>query len=97
VNWYARCYPQQEAKLKKRKAPRAGEFGLTVEEAGAMIGLSHSAAYRAAKKGQIPTIRAGRCLVVPKAVWLRHLGIEPTTPAKPSKKKPRALADTLAA
>lgn len=73
---------------KKRKTPRGGEFGLTVEEAGAMIGLSHSASYRAAKKGQIPTIRAGRCLVVPKAIWLRQLGIDPDA-KRPDAKQPR--------
>jgi hypothetical protein len=59
----------------ERKKRAAGEFGLTVEDAGAMIGLSRSASYRAAGEGQIPTIRAGRSKIVPKAIWFRRLGL----------------------
>ena len=81
---------------KKRKSSRAGDFGLTVEEAGGMIGLSHGAAYRAAKKGQIPTIRAGRFLVVPKAIWLRQLGVEPDA-RRPDAKRRKAAENSATA
>jgi hypothetical protein len=37
----------------------------TVEAAGRVFGLSRAAAYRAAKRGDIPTLRLGRRLVVP--------------------------------
>jgi hypothetical protein len=36
-----------------------------VPEAGAMLGLCRNAAYAAAKRGDIPTIRIGRLLRVP--------------------------------
>ncbi|HEX2029556.1 MAG TPA: helix-turn-helix domain-containing protein [Nitriliruptorales bacterium] len=51
---------------------------LTVEEAGELLGLSRSSAYRAAARGEIPTIRLGRRLVVPSAKLLALVGIEPS-------------------
>ena len=47
---------------------------LTVVEAGRVLGLGRDAAYRAAKVGQIPTIQAGRRLVVPAQKLLALLG-----------------------
>jgi excisionase family DNA binding protein len=38
---------------------------LTVEEAGKVLGLGRSAAYGAAQRGELPTIRIGRKLLVP--------------------------------
>ena len=38
-----------------------------VPEAGAMIGLTKNGSYRAAASGDLPTIRIGRLLKVPKA------------------------------
>jgi hypothetical protein len=74
------------AAKKPAKAPQArirmamprprGEFGFTVPEAGRMIGLSTGSAYKAARNGEIPTVRIGSLLVVPKAAWLRKLGLE---------------------
>lgn len=49
---------------------------ITVEEAGRILGISRSAAYRAAKRGEIPTLRIGRRLVVPAAIFFRMLGID---------------------
>jgi excisionase family DNA binding protein len=46
---------------------------LDVPEAGALLGLGRNAAYAAAKKGDIPTIRIGRLLKVPKAAFDRLL------------------------
>ena len=42
-----------------------------VPEAGAMIGLGRNGSYEAAKRGEIPTIRVGRRLKVPKKTWDR--------------------------
>ena len=39
-----------------------------------MLRLSRGSAYEAAKTGQIPTIRIGRRLLVPRAMLLRMLG-----------------------
>jgi len=44
-----------------------------VPEAGAMLGLTRNASYDAAKRGDIPTIRFGKLLRVPKAAFHRML------------------------
>jgi excisionase family DNA binding protein len=40
---------------------------LSVEEAAAALGLGRAAAYLAAARGELPTVRIGRRLLVPKA------------------------------
>lgn len=40
---------------------------LTVEEAAASLGISRASAYEAVRRGEIPAIRIGRRLLVPKA------------------------------
>jgi len=47
---------------------------LTVEEAGRLLGLSRPSAYEAARVGQLPVIRIGRRLLVPRARLLAMLG-----------------------
>ncbi len=49
---------------------------LTVEEAGQLLGLSRSSAYRAAARGELPTLRLGRRLIVPTGRLLAMLGLE---------------------
>lgn len=46
---------------------------LTVPEAGKTLGIGRSAAYEAARTGQLPTIRIGRRLLVPSAALDRLL------------------------
>jgi excisionase family DNA binding protein len=46
---------------------------ITVEEAGKILGVSRNTAYTAVKRGEIPTIRLGRLLLVPKAAVDRML------------------------
>jgi hypothetical protein len=48
---------------------------ISVEDAEKLVGLSRSAAYRAAARGDIPTFRLGRRLYVPTARLLEMLGI----------------------
>jgi excisionase family DNA binding protein len=56
---------------------------LTIPEAARLVGISRSAGYRAAAKGEIPTIRIGRRLLVPTARllellgWSTEAGVEP--------------------
>ncbi|GAA2621972.1 helix-turn-helix domain-containing protein [Actinomadura fulvescens] len=50
---------------------------LTVPEAGRVLGLSRAAAYEAAKRGDLPTLRIGRRMVVPTAHLLGMLGLIP--------------------
>ena len=46
---------------------------LTVVEAAKELGISKGSAYEAARSGQIPTIRIGRRLIVPRAAFERML------------------------
>lgn len=48
---------------------------MPVERAGSFYGLGRSAAYDAAARGDIPTIRLGRRLMVPTATAARQLGL----------------------
>lgn len=48
---------------------------MDVTEAGALIGLGRSASYEAAKRGEIPTMRFGRRLRVPRAKFLEMFGV----------------------
>jgi len=50
----------------------------TVPEAGRLLGLGRNAAYDAAKRGDIPTLRIGRLLLVPKIPFHRMLGMTGT-------------------
>ena len=45
----------------------------TVEEAGEILGIGRSKAYEAANSGEIPVIRIGRRILVPKAALDRML------------------------
>jgi excisionase family DNA binding protein len=47
---------------------------ISVEHAAELLGVSRSAAYRAAKAGQLVTFRVGRRLLVPTAPLVRMLG-----------------------
>ncbi|GAB9242089.1 hypothetical protein [Bradyrhizobium diazoefficiens] len=59
--------------MKRRISDDDGVLTLEVPEAGAMVGLSRNASYEAAARGEIPTLRFGRLLKVPRAAWLRKL------------------------
>lgn len=54
---------------------------LTVERAAEILGVSRQSAYEGVKRGEIPSIRVGRRLIVPTAQLLRLLGVE--EPARP--------------
>lgn len=49
---------------------------LTIEEAASVLGIGRSAAYSAARRGEIPSLRLGRTIRVPTAALLEllHLG-----------------------
>ena len=53
---------------------------MSVEAAGQLLGISRSAAYRAANAGTLPALRVGRRLLVPTAKLHQLLGL-PTDPA----------------
>lgn len=54
---------------------------ISVEEAGRRLGVSRNTAYEAAARGEIPTIRIGRRLLVPVAPFERLLGLSAETEA----------------
>jgi excisionase family DNA binding protein len=39
----------------------------TVEEAAELLGISRNSAYEAVRKGEIPTIRLGRRILIPRS------------------------------
>lgn len=50
---------------------------ITVPEAGRMLGIGRDAAYAAAARGEIPTLKLGRRLVVPLPRLLDLVGAAP--------------------
>jgi excisionase family DNA binding protein len=66
---------QRENAAERRGQPPKQRVGYTVPEAGQMIGLSRPSAYDAARRGEIPTVRFGRRLIVPKLPWERKIGL----------------------
>ena len=61
---------------------------LTVEEAGRLLGVSRGLAYEAARRGEIPTIRLGRRLLVPRGRLLELVGAT----GSPEMREPAAFA-----
>ena len=47
---------------------------ITVEQAGALLGISRALAYEMARTGKLPVLRFGRRLVVPKKAIDNMLG-----------------------
>ena len=47
---------------------------ITIEEAASLLGIGRTAAYEAARRGQLPTRRLGRRLLVPVPALLDWLG-----------------------
>ena len=47
-----------------------GPLTISVPEAGTLLGISRALAYELAARGELPTLRLGRRLVVPRAALL---------------------------
>ena len=67
---YSHNAEAQELKVLARAQRRST---LTVEEAAEMLGLSRAFAYEAVSRGEIPSIRIGRRILVPKVALERLL------------------------
>jgi excisionase family DNA binding protein len=50
----------------------------TIEETARLLGIGRGTAYAAARAGDLPTVRLGRRLLVPRAALLELLGETPT-------------------
>lgn len=53
----------------------AAQATITVEQAAKVLGLGRTAAYEAARRGEFPTRRLGRRVVVPVPALLEWLGV----------------------
>ncbi len=51
---------------------------LTVAEAGELLGISRAFAYELVARGELPVIRLGRRVVVPKVALLALVGVDPS-------------------
>lgn len=56
--------------------PKTESLVMTVPEAGRKLGLGRNAAYEAAKRGEIPTIKFGKLIRVPVKAFERLLSGE---------------------
>ena len=52
----------------------AGKATITIEQTAEVLGLGRTAAYEAARRGELPTRRLGRRLLVPVPALLEWLG-----------------------
>lgn len=52
----------------------AGKATITIEQTARLLGLGRTAAYDAARRGELPTRRLGRRLLVPVPALLEWLG-----------------------
>jgi hypothetical protein len=58
----------------KRKPRNRGPYGLSIPDAGKLIGLGKNAAYDAAKAGKIPVMVFGGQKIVRRLEWLKRIG-----------------------
>jgi len=54
---------------------------MTVDEAARILGISRNSAYEAVRRNQIPSIRIGRRILIPRHRFLRWLEASDTDPA----------------
>lgn len=62
--------------LKAENEIANGRMTVTVEQAAHLLGISRASAYGAASSGELPVIRIGKRLLVPKAALNRLLAAE---------------------
>jgi excisionase family DNA binding protein len=58
--------PPTSARLHQRRLPLTERLALSVEEAGTLLGISRDLAYDLVARGELPSVRLGRRLVVPR-------------------------------
>ncbi len=67
--------PAMETTHTPKKKPEA-RLVLTVEETADALGISRAFAYELVRKGELPSIRLGRRIVVPRVQLARLVGVE---------------------
>ena len=68
--------PRKKSKSQKSKPRNRGPHGLSIPEAGAMIGLGRNASYDAVKAGKIPVLEFGGQKIVLRGPWLKQIGAD---------------------
>lgn len=61
----------------RRELSRGGAVGYSVEEAGALLGISRASAYAGVANGDIPAERVGHLLIVPRDRFHAKFGALP--------------------
>ena len=56
---------------------KGSSFVLTVDDAAELLGISRALAYTLVHRGEVPSVRLGRRIVVPRHGLLLMLGIPP--------------------
>jgi excisionase family DNA binding protein len=65
--------PRADTERDEHESKTPERLVLTVPEAGRLVGLGRASAYQAARSGELPTLRFGRRVVVPRAALDRLL------------------------
>src|SRR5688572_7628286 len=65
--------------------PRTQRLTMDLPEVARQLGISRAGAYAAAARGEIPVIKIGKRLVVPRASFDRMLGLTPESQSRPSR------------
>jgi excisionase family DNA binding protein len=68
-----RASPFVDRDVGERRGAAPDRETYTVEEAGALLGIGRSAAYQAVKSRELPSVKIGKRLLVPKRVLERLL------------------------
>ena len=68
---------KKDRKPNRRESNRGGAVGYSVEEAGALLGISRSSAYAGVNSGDIPSVRVGHLLIVPRDRFHEKFGALP--------------------
>jgi excisionase family DNA binding protein len=66
-----------DGKPSRRESSRGGMIGYSVERAGELLGISRSSAYAAIASGDIPSVRVGHLLIVPRQRFHEKFGSLP--------------------
>ena len=69
--------PKKDRKPKRRESSRGGVVGYSVEEAGTLLGISRASAYAGVNSGDIPSVRVGHLLIVPRDRFHEKFGALP--------------------
>lgn len=86
-----------ETEGRLQAVPMSERLALSVEEAGALLGISRDLAYDLVARGELPLVRLGRRLVVPRRALEEALGRPAEAGRTPARASPMASAASRSA